>query len=128
MECDIADHLGIGTKARATGEEAIARVALEHGGSGEGRLPIGRTREEGAEEVLLTPTVRHELDCEPVEQRLMSGRRRAQAEVVGGLDQALAEDGLPKPVDGDAGGGGRTGIDQPASEGEAIGGGGMRRM
>lgn len=59
----------------------------------------------------------------------MQGHRRARTEVLGRLDEAGAEEGLPHAIHGDAGGEWRAAVGDPAGEGEAIRGGvGGERM
>ena len=54
-------------------------------------------------QVLEAPARFHEFDGQPVEQRMVSGRGRPQAEVVRRGDQRLAEVPRPDVIDGDAG-------------------------
>src|SRR5881397_438459 len=68
-----------------------------------------------------------ELAGQPIKQVRMCGRRTLRAEIVFRLDQAAPEVLLPKPIDCHAGGERIGGIDDPASEVEAGGGGSVER-
>ena len=61
-----------------------------------------------------------EVDGQPVEQVAVFRDRRPRAEVVGGLHEARAEERLPDPVDGHAGGERRPRVDEPPGESQPI--------
>ena len=67
------------------------------------------------------PAVVGELKGEVVEQFGMAGKFAGPAKVIGGADEAFAEEVFPNPVGHDAGGEGVVGIGNPSGELESSG-------
>ena len=73
-------------------------------------------------QMLEAPARFHELDGQPVQQRVVLGPGRPQAEVVHGADERLAEMPGPDVVDRDARRQGVPAVDDPAGQREAPAG------
>ena len=119
----VPDHLGVHAEARAAAEQAVITVLLDFDRRLDGGLAIGRRGECLAVEGFDVPAGSTEFNREPVEQFGVRRQRAHDAEVFRGLDEPLAEEFLPHPVDGDTRGERVLLADQPASEAEAVLGG-----
>ena len=84
-------------------------------------MAVGPAGHDGADEVLEVPLVLYEVGGEPVEEFGVEGDFGLDAEVLGAFEKADAEEFLPESVDGDAGGEGVVGGDEPAGEVESAG-------
>ena len=89
-------------------------------GVAERHLAVGGGVQHLAVEALDVPAALAEIDGQPVEQLRVRGRFALAAEIVGGLDQAHAENLLPHAVDGHARGERVVFGEEPAGEAEAI--------
>ncbi len=84
-------------------EQAVLGVLGQASLMGFRRLTESRRGHEGSNKFLSRPLVGDEARGQSIEERRVSGRRRADAEVAGGLDQGLAKDLIPHAVDHHAG-------------------------
>ena len=119
----VADGFGGQAEAGASCEEAVFGVAGDQIGRGGGGLAIGCGGDHQANHGFDVPVGADEFGGEPVEEFGMAGWFALDTEVLGGFDEAGAEDGLPEAVDGDTGGEGIAGVDKPLREAEAVFGG-----
>ena len=92
------------------------------GAGGVGLHAVGVRRDEQAMDVLHLPAVVHQLDGQPIEQRLIARLRAAQAEVEHVVDERRAEVAQPDVVDGHAGGERVLAVGDPAGEGQPAAG------
>jgi hypothetical protein len=116
----VAHDFRLGAEPRAARQQPVVRVPLQKLRRGLGGLSVGGGRDDRAEQLLLAPAALHELDGEPVEQVGVARLRRADAEVLGRLDDPRAEQGLPGSVGCDAGRRGRSLVHEPLREREAV--------
>ena len=103
------------------GEQLVVRIALPQLLGQRGRLPVRRRHHHQLEHVLDVPAALAELDCQPVEQLRMTGPSALRAEIFERLDESLAEQQLPEPVDEYAGDQRVVGGSQPLGEIEPRG-------
>src|SRR5205085_11085678 len=129
----VANHFSIEAESRAASEQAILRIGLEFFWSNARVLAVGGGSDDEANRMFNIPSrlrgtaaVRiqdtiAEFAGEPIEQFRMGGPFALGAEIIGGLDQASAEELLPEPIHFDPGCERVLGTDEPTREIEAIG-------
>ena len=107
-------------KAARAGIEAVLGVARFVFGGDAARLAIGRARDDQPVQRLDAPATLAELDRQPIEQLAMYGVLALHAKILGGADDAGAEEMLPHPVDLHARGQRMFGRDEPLRQTEPI--------
>ncbi len=118
----VAELFGIEPEAWAAGEQTVVGIAGEEIGGDAGRLSIGGGGDEETDEGLGVPAGVAVVECEPVEEIGMTGHFALGTEILGGADEAFAEELLPETIGGDAGGEWVVRAEEPAGEVEAGGG------
>ena len=83
-------------------------------------LAIGSGGDEELHEFFGVPSLFPVGDGEPVEEFGVARLLSLEAEVLGGFDEAGAEDLLPEAVHGDAGEEGMIRVEEPVGEAEAV--------
>ena len=122
MERAVADDFGVEAEAAAAGEQQVLPVLLGELGRDARGLAIGGAGHDQAVQLLHRPAGALEFDGEPVEQLRVGRGFALVAEILERGDEAAAEEGLPLAVHGHAGGQGVRGGEEPAREGQAVGG------
>ena len=112
----VADHLGVESRARAAGEEAVLGILGEQFGRGGRGATVGGARHDVTDEALHVPALFAEVHREPVEEFGVAGRLALRAEVAAGLHESKSEELLPEAVDRHAGGQGIGRREQPVGE------------
>ena len=116
----IADHFSREPEARAAREEPVLGIALQERGRAHRGLPVGRARDDQAEQLLHIPAALDESHGEPVEQVGMRRHFALRAEIARRRDQSLAETLEPSPVHLDARGQGMARRSEPPREPEPV--------
>ena len=98
----VADQFRGQALTRTARQQPVVGIALAQCRGGRRGLAIGRRRHDQALHRPHVPPGADELGRQPVEQLGMLGRLALHAEVFLGLDDAVAEIGLPEAIDGDA--------------------------
>ena len=107
------------------GEEKVFRVEVLKFRTGLGALAVGSGEDDFADDCFSAPAAVDELGGEPVEKFGVGGPRAHETEILGGFDDAGAEEFLPDAVDRDAADEGVVGGGEPVGEVEAGGGAGV---
>ncbi len=108
--------------ARKRGPRASSRLRgsrSSRAGDTDRTLLIRRAGDNRLDQVLLAPTVFHEVDRQPIEQFTVLGNGGSRAKVLGCLHQTFAKDRLPDAIDGHARGQRRASVGQPAGKSQA---------
>ena len=116
----VADHFGGEAVTRTAGEPDIFRIVGHDLGSGEAALAVGLREDDGFMQGFHVPAGADEFAGEPVEEFGIFGAVTLAAEVVGGLDEAAAEEGLPEAIHRHAREQRMARVGEPACEAEAV--------
>ena len=116
----VANHLGGEAMAGTAGEPGVLRIVGHDLRGREAALAVSIGEDDGFEEGFHIPARADEFAGEPVEEFGVLGAIALGAEVVGGLDEALTEEGLPKAIYGHAGQQRVIGGGEPAGKAEAV--------
>ncbi len=122
-EGGITDLFGFEPEPGLAGEMSIAGVLFGEIGPMVRGLAIGLAGDDEPMDMAQAPAGSDEFPGEPVEQGGVGGFIAHGAEVVFGLDQSLAEVGLPDAIDGDPGGEWVGRIQHPIGEVATVPGG-----
>ena len=118
----VADLLGLEPHAWRARPEPVVRVALERLGRHDRNLAVGRAQHDLAQQRLRRESTRDEHARKVVKQRLVARARAHHAEILARLDDAAAEEQLPRAVRGHARKQRVVGARDPARHAEAVGG------
>ena len=116
----VADHFGGEAVTRTAGEPDIFRIVGHDLGSGEAALAVGLREDDGFMQGFYVPAGADEFAGEPVEEFGIFGAVTLAAEVVGGLDEAATEEGLPEAIHRHAREQRMARVGEPAGEAEAV--------
>ena len=119
----VADDFGVEAEAAAPGEQQVLAILLGELRCDARGLTVGAAGDDEAVELFHRPAGALEFDGEPVEQLRVRRRFALVAEVFERGDEATAEKGLPLAVHGHTGGQRILRREEPAREGQAVGGG-----